>query len=217
MRRLHHWLAIRWRLKFDPAGLFHRISNLDWYRDALLDWVDSIGIGSDMRLLEVGCATGMLSKHLSQTASVMGIDRSAAMIAIARQSNAGGRNHFITGDATALPFAVRQFNCALAASLINVVAAPQRALAEMQRVVVKGRLVSALVPDATMADHKVRALIASLGIRGFSREALWAWHRLALKISADNLHTWFNAAGIGEHKVRPHLHGMLISIKGYTP
>jgi len=216
MRHPYHWLVLRWQLKFNPVGLFHRINQLQWYREALLDWTDSLEINPGMRLLEVGCATGMLSRHLSETTSVVGVDRSSAMIDRAQQENADTSIRFTTGDICALPFSDQQFDCALAASLINVVDNPHRALTEMRRVVVNGGWVSVLVPDTTISDHKARALIASLGITGFSREALWAWHRMAPKMDANHLAEQFVTAGIVQPECKQHLNGMLLSMTGWV-
>lgn len=184
MRHPYHWLALRWQLKFNPVGLFQRLNQLDWYRKALLDWTESLPVDRGARLLEIGCATGALSRHLARTATVTAVDQSGQMVAAARRYSAGDNPHFIPGDIHVLPLANRQFDYVIAASVINIVTDPQRALAEMQRLVVNGGLVSALVPDAAMTERKARAIIASLGLRGFSREALWAWHSMAPKVEA---------------------------------
>lgn len=183
---------------------------------ALLDWAHTLPIKHGMSLLEVGCATGVLSQQLAETASVTGLDRSATMIERARRNNRDNDIRFGIGDIMALPFADRQFDCTLAASVINIVADPQRSLREMRRVTVSKGCVSVLVPDASMTNRKVHSLIATLGLTGFPREALLTWHRLAPKVSTDDLYTWFANAGLGRPRIRSHLQGMLVSVTGRT-
>ena len=216
MRHPYHWLALRWQLKFNPVGLFQRLNQLHWYRKALLDWTDSLDIARGTRLLEIGCATGALSRHLARTATVTAVDQSDQMVAAAQRHGNGDNPHFITGDIHALPLSDRQFDDVIAASVINIVSNPQRALAEMQRLAIKGGLVSVLVPDVSVTEHEVQNLIASLGIRAFSREALWAWHRMAPKMDANNLTDQFVAAGIIQPECRRHLGGMLFSVTGHV-
>jgi len=216
MHHPYHWLALRWQLKFNPVGLFHRLNQLHWYRDALLDWTDSLDIVQGARLLEIGCATGTLSRHLAQRATVTAVDQSDQMVAAAQRRGNGDNPHFITGDIHALPLPDRHFNDVIAASVINIVSDPQHALAEMQRLAVKGGLVSVLVPDASMTEYKVRSLITSLDLRGFSREALWAWHRMAPKMDANELADQFVTAGIIQPECRQYLGGMLFSVTGYV-
>ena len=216
MRHPYHWLALRWQLKFNPVGLFHRLNQLHWYRGTLLDWTDSLDIAQGARLLEIGCATGTLSRRLARTATVTAVDQSDPMVAAAQRHGNGDNPHFITGDIHALPLPDRQFDDVIAASVINIVSNPQRALAEMQRVAVEGGLVSVLVPDACMTEHEVQNLTTSLGVRAFSREALWAWHRMAPKMDADKLTAQFIAAGIFQPECRRHLGGMLFSVTGHV-
>lgn len=216
MRHPYHWLVLRWQLMFNPVGLFQRLNQLDWYRKTLLNWTESLDIGRGTRLLEIGCATGALSRHLARTARVTAVDQSGQMVAAARQYSAGNNPHFITGDIHALPLADRQFDYVIAASVINIVKDPQHALAEMQRLVAHGGLVSALVPDAAMTECKAQAIIASLGLRGFSREALWAWNRMAPKMDANKLANQFVAAGLILPECRHHLGGMLVSVTGHV-
>ena len=216
MRHPYHWLAVRWQMKFNPVGLFHRLNQIHWYRKALLDWTESLNVVRGTRLLEIGCATGALSRHLARAATVTAVDQSDQMVAAARQCGAGDNPHFITGDIHTLQLADRQFDYVIAASVINVVTDPQCALAEMKRLVVNGGLVSVLVPDVSMTEREVQALIASLGIRGFSREALWAWHRMAPKMDANNLTDQFIATGIIQPECRQYLGGMLFSVTGHV-
>jgi ubiquinone/menaquinone biosynthesis C-methylase UbiE len=71
------------------------------------------------RILELGCGTGRVSLPVAKDgARVIGIDRSAAMLARARQrlrrSKLAGRFHLVRGDITALPFPAARFDLVMA-------------------------------------------------------------------------------------------------------
>ena len=57
------------------------------------------------RVLDVGCGTGYLTRHLR--GDVWALDQSAAMLGAAREQASGTR--FVRGDALALPFSDRPF------------------------------------------------------------------------------------------------------------
>ena len=70
-------------------------------------------------ILELGCGTGRVSLPAARVgARVIGIDRSAAMLARARtrlrRSKLGGRLQLVRGDITALPFHDRRFDLVMA-------------------------------------------------------------------------------------------------------
>ena len=86
----------------------------------------------------------------------------------------------------------------------------------MQRLAIKGGLVSVLVPYASITEHEMQTLTASPGVGAFSREALRAWHRMAPKMDADKLSDQFVAAGIIKPECRHYLGGMLFSVTGHV-
>jgi SAM-dependent methyltransferase len=70
------------------------------------------------RVLDIGCGTGRHSVRLARLGwRVVGVDRSAAMLAVARAKAARarvlGRTSFILADAAALPFSDGRFDVAL--------------------------------------------------------------------------------------------------------
>jgi len=97
-------------------------------------------------LLDIGCGTGNLlaaTREGFPQAALAGIDPSAALLARARR-------HPLLSDATlaravaeALPFADATFDAALSLLVLQEFAKPQRALAEMRRVVRPGGCVAA--------------------------------------------------------------------------
>ena len=85
-----------------------------------------------MRTLDVACGTGFITQHLS--GEVVGLDQSAAMIAIARERLP--RAEFVVGDALDLPFPDQSFGRVHASFFYCHLEEPdrQRFLAEARRV-----------------------------------------------------------------------------------
>lgn len=123
------------------------------------------------RLLDVGCGTGNLlaaTREAFPRAALAGIDPSAALLARARR-------HPLLSDATlaravaeALPFAGAIFDGALSLLVLQEFPEPQRALAEMRRVVRPGGCVAACQWDfgrmpviATLVEALVEVAPAS--------------------------------------------------------
>lgn len=86
------------------ATRYHRLSDpqLGWGRKVL----DRLAPQPGERILDLGCGTGRLTVEIAATAGafVVGLDRSAAMLAEALQA-AAGPSRFVRGDGPALPFA----------------------------------------------------------------------------------------------------------------
>lgn len=84
-----------------------------------------------MRVLEVGCGTGLvLEKIAPVAASAVGVDLSAGMIARAR----GRGLEVVRGSATALPFASSSFDVVCSFKVLAHVPDIERALVEIARV-----------------------------------------------------------------------------------
>lgn len=127
------------------------------------------------RVLEAGCGTGAQSVHLaanSPEALFTAIDRSGASLAAARRSAARigkGRVSFHQADVTALPMADNTFDHAFVCFLLEHLPAPERAMAEVKRVVAPGGTVTVIEgdhgtyfchPRSPAADRVVDCLVA---------------------------------------------------------
>jgi ubiquinone/menaquinone biosynthesis C-methylase UbiE len=105
------------------------------------------------RVLDVGCGTGddlcALATLVGPSGQVVGLDRSATMIAAARRRRAGMRRtiRLRVGDAGRLPFPDRSFDACRADRVLQHLADPALALAEMARVVRPGGRLVASEPD----------------------------------------------------------------------
>jgi SAM-dependent methyltransferase len=113
--------------------------------------------------LDVGCGNGAFTQVLLERcrpAEVQGIDPSEAQLAFARRRLAGTAAQFQQANAMAVPFDDRRFDAAVMALVIHFVADPQKAVAEMARVVAPGGLVASYVWDFTAAGGSPIAPIA---------------------------------------------------------
>src|SRR5919206_368505 len=110
------------------------------------------------RVLEVGCGPGELAARIRDElgADVVAVDISPRMVELARGRGVDAR----AGDVQELPFPAGEFDCAVAAWMLYHVPDPERALAELARVIRPG---SRLVAVTNAPDH-LRELRALLGL-----------------------------------------------------
>lgn len=113
------------------TGLFAQRSRPGWAEELreLQATLAALPFGS---FLDVGCGTGFLSWSLR--GRVIGLDQSAAMLAMARARLP--RASFVRGDGLVLPFRATQFDCLVAAHFYGHLPAPAARLflAEARRV-----------------------------------------------------------------------------------
>jgi ubiquinone/menaquinone biosynthesis C-methylase UbiE len=126
------------------------------------------GVGAGMRVLDVGCGTGVVTRDVAarvgSRGSAVGVDPSRALLAVARRRARAGesaaRPTFRLGDGLALPFAPASFDVTLAVTVLLHVPASDGVLGEMARVTRPGGRVAVLDQDfGTLAlDVPDRAL-----------------------------------------------------------
>jgi ubiquinone/menaquinone biosynthesis C-methylase UbiE len=151
----------------DPAELVRVLDrNESRWREARQRVDAALDLRAGERVLDVGCGTGeqvrALAARVGPTGRAVGVDRSATMLAEARERGRGARSPaaYRLGDAYALPFPRDAFDACLAEKLFAHLARPGQALAEMCRVArAGGRVVVASVDAETMVlDVPDRAL-----------------------------------------------------------
>jgi arsenite methyltransferase len=99
---------------------------------------DALGASAGERVLDVGCGPGFycaeLLEEVGPSGSVVGVDSSPAMLALAARRCAGPDNvELREGGATALPVAEGSFDAALTVQVQEYVADVEAALAELHR------------------------------------------------------------------------------------
>jgi len=113
------------------------------------------GVGAGMRVLDVGCGTGVVTRDVAARVGlgghVVGVDPSRALLAVARRrtgaEGTGARPTFRHGDGLALPFAPASFDVTLAVTVLLHVPSSDRVLGEMVRVTRPGGRVAVLDQD----------------------------------------------------------------------
>ena len=136
----------------------------------------------EMNVLELACGSGQLSFRLSRLVRDWeATDFSPKMIAQAKLKPRGAGLHFSVQDATSLPYADETFDAVLIANALHIMPRPEKALAEIYRVLKPGG--SCLPQPLCMARHPAPGCACLLcGARGCkSITAGWCrntWHFL---------------------------------------
>lgn len=140
--------------------------------DGSREWVAARARG---RVLEVAVGTGRNLPYYSRDVSLVGIDLSPEMLAIARTRAAEVRvdADLRQGDAEALPFEDSSFDTVVCALALCSIPRPQVALGEMARVVVPGG--SVVLVDHTRSD---RAIVFA---------GQWLMERFTIPIEGEHL------------------------------
>lgn len=148
----------------DAAGEQERVQAFKQRSFALLE------AKAGAHLLDVGCGTGddvrTLAQIVGSTGRVVGVDTSETMVSEARK-RAEGLNlpvEYYVGDAQQLDFPANTFDGCRAERVLQHVAHPRQALAEMVRVARPGGRIVVLDPDfeTLIIDAEDRALTRKL-------------------------------------------------------
>ncbi|HXM40789.1 MAG TPA: class I SAM-dependent methyltransferase [Bryobacteraceae bacterium] len=175
------------------TGLFAARVRPGWHveLETLQTFLRAISMRS---VLDVACGTGFLTQHVA--GRVVGLDRSAGMLRIARARVPGGR--VLQADALRLPFGPRAFECLMACHFYGHLDAAMRAkfLAEARRVA--GRV---LIVDAAWREdvqpEEVQERVLQDGSRHMVYKRYFTPAQLAAELDgARVLHAgrWFVAA-----------------------
>ena len=86
-------------------------------------------------VLELATGTGLIAKHIVSAAKhIEATDASAKMIAEAKQDNCSAKLYFSVQDMFRLPYAPQSFDVVIVSNALHIVAHPEKALAEIRRV-----------------------------------------------------------------------------------
>ena len=166
--------AGNWAAKYTPDGrLAGRLTQL---ADALGYHVPKGG-----RVLDLGCGTGELARHLAGAGlRVIGCDISANMLGQAAAAGPAAAAGWIRLDPDwrTLPFATASFDAVLAASVLEYVASPAAVLRECARVLRPGGVMLCTVPDPRHPVRWLEWLVGAAAQVPQVRTAAGEWPRL---------------------------------------
>ena len=125
-------------------------------------------------VLEIATGTGLIAKHIVNAAAhIEATDASAEMIAEAKRNNRSAKLHFSVQDMFRLPYANQSFNVVIVSNALHIVPQPEKALAEIRRVLKDDGVL--IAPTFTHAGNsftgKVRAFFMKLA--GFPLHSRW--------------------------------------------
>ena len=125
-------------------------------------------------VLELATGTGLIAKNIVNAAAhIEATDASAEMIAEAKRDNRSAKLHFSVQDMFRLPYADKPFDVVIASNALHVVQQPEKALAEIRRVLKDDGVL--IAPTFTHAGNsfsgKVRAFFMKLA--GFPLHSRW--------------------------------------------
>ena len=125
-------------------------------------------------VLELASGTGLIAKHIVNAAAhIEATDASAEMIAEAKRDNRSAKLYFSVQDMFCLPYANQSFNVVIVSNALHIVPQPEKALAEIRRVLKDDGVL--IAPTFTHAGNsftgKVRAFFIKLA--GFPLHSRW--------------------------------------------
>ena len=128
-------------------------------------------------VLELATGTGLIAKHIVNAAAhIEATDASAEMLLEAKRDNRSAKLHFSVQDMFHLPYAEQSFDVVIVSNALHIVPEPERALAEIRRVLKEDGVLVA--PTFTHADNaffgKVKAFFMKLA--GFPLHSKWTSH-----------------------------------------
>ena len=129
------------------------------------------------QVLELATGTGLIAKHIVRSADhIEATDASQEMIEQAKQGVKSTKLYFSVQDMFHLPYADQSFDVVIVSNALHIVPEPERALAEIRRVLKEDGVLVA--PTFTHADNaffgKVKAFFMKLA--GFPLHSKWTSH-----------------------------------------
>ena len=214
---------------FFTDGEAYERSTGQWSRaagDIFLDWLSLPG---DLRWLDVGCGTGVLTELILQRCApraISAIDPSADQIEFAKRRPSAGKIDYRVADAKELPLNNDSFDVAAMALVITFVGDQSKAVKEMRRVVRPGGTIATYIWDIAGGGHfqqPIREAIRSMGIdpppnktddstRGAALAELFrsaglddvVVHTIEIQLEFPNFEDyWDSQTGISNNTVRP--------------
>ena len=131
-----------------------------WSRPVAQTFVPWLEPRPDATWIDVGCGSGALTETIlgaARPSRVVGVDPSADFVEHARSTIEDERSEFVVGDGAALPAASESADHVVSGLVLNFIADPDAALAEMSRVATAGATIAAYVWDYADGMQMLRA------------------------------------------------------------
>ena len=125
-------------------------------------------------VLELATGTGLIAKHIvNTTAHIEATDASAEMIAEAKRDNRSAKLYFSVQDMFRLPYADKSFDVVIVSNALHIVPQPEKALAEIRRVLKDGGLL--IAPTFTHAENSFsgRVKVFFMKVAGLPLHIRW--------------------------------------------
>lgn len=128
----------------------------------------------DRTVLELAAGTGLIAKNIGSAAKhIEATDASAEMIAEANRDNCSAKLRFSVQDMFRLPYADKSFDVAIVSNALHIVPNPEKALAEIRRVLKYDGVL--IAPTFTHVGNTLRGSIKLFFMRlaGFPLHSKW--------------------------------------------
>ena len=125
-------------------------------------------------VLELATGTGLIAKHIVNAAAhIEATDASAEMILEAKRDNRSAKLYFSVQNMFCLPYAGESFDVVIVSNALHIVPQPEKALAEIRRVLKDGGVL--IAPTFTHAGNSFsgRAKAFFMKLAGFPLHSKW--------------------------------------------
>ena len=126
------------------------------------------------QVLELATGTGLIAKHIVRSADhIEATDASQKMIEQAKQGVNSAKLYFSVQDMFHLPYADQSFDVVIVSNALHIVPEPERALAEIRRVLKEDGIL--IAPTFTHAGNGFRGNVKALFMKltGFPLHSKW--------------------------------------------
>ena len=125
-------------------------------------------------VLELATGTGLIAKHIVNAAAhIEATDASAEMIAEAKRDTRSVKLHFSVQDMFRLPYVNQSFNVVIVSNALHIVPQPDKALAEIRRVLKDDGVL--IAPTFTHAGNSFSGMAKAffMKLAGFPLHSKW--------------------------------------------
>ena len=129
------------------------------------------------QVLELATGTGLIAKHIVRSAEhIEATDASQETIEQAKQGVKSTKLYFLVQDMFHLPYADQSFDVVIVSNALHIVPEPERALAEIRRVLKEDGIL--IAPTFTHAGNDFRGKVKAVFMKlaGFPLHSKWTSH-----------------------------------------